>query len=201
MDIKSIEIIDPRDCKPSSFHIRGDTSVSEEFVQNVKRVGVIQPIIVQEQENKSYAVIDGVRRVKASKSAGKDKIPALIINTDDELSLSLTATLGVWSKETTDSDREAALHQLTTGKRKNIHKFESKEPIYEAREQLGLDTLEDRLLRLLEPVDGIGESAIKTISEEFESVKQVKNANREQLINIDGIGKKKSDNIVSYLTN
>ncbi len=60
----------------------------EELSQSIKTKGVIQPILVRPRDNlgKKYELIAGERRLRASKLAGFDKIPAVIKSVkDDEL--------------------------------------------------------------------------------------------------------------------
>lgn len=60
----------------------------EELSQSIKTKGVIQPILVRPQDNlgKKYELIAGERRLRASKLAGFDKIPAVVKSIkDDEL--------------------------------------------------------------------------------------------------------------------
>lgn len=60
-----------------------DEKSLEELAQSIKENGIIQPIIVK-KSIKGYEIIAGERRVKASKIAGLDKIPAIIRNLTDE---------------------------------------------------------------------------------------------------------------------
>ncbi len=62
-----------------------DQEALNELAASIKENGVIQPIIVK-KSIKGYEIIAGERRVKASKIAGLDKIPAIIRSfTDDEM--------------------------------------------------------------------------------------------------------------------
>lgn len=54
-----------------------DDEALQELAESIKEYGVIQPIIVR-KSIKGYDIIAGERRVKASKLAGKDTIPAII---------------------------------------------------------------------------------------------------------------------------
>ncbi len=54
-----------------------------ELADSIKEHGVVQPIIVK-QSIKGYELVAGERRVKASKLAGLEKIPAIIRNFDDQ---------------------------------------------------------------------------------------------------------------------
>lgn len=59
-----------------------------ELVHSIKELGVLQPIVVRslpdEGGKKSYELIMGERRLRASKEAGLKKIPAVIRETADE---------------------------------------------------------------------------------------------------------------------
>lgn len=54
-----------------------------EFAQSIKEHGVIQPIIVK-KSIKGYELIAGERRTRASKIAGKETIPAIIRDFNDQ---------------------------------------------------------------------------------------------------------------------
>jgi len=54
-----------------------------EFAESIKEHGVIQPIIVK-KSIKGYELIAGERRTRASKIAGKETIPAIIRDFDDD---------------------------------------------------------------------------------------------------------------------
>jgi len=55
----------------------------KELSESIKENGVFQPIIVK-KSIKGYEIIAGERRVRASKLAGKEKIPAIIRSFSDE---------------------------------------------------------------------------------------------------------------------
>lgn len=59
-----------------------------ELVHSIKELGVLQPIVVRSLEEsdgkKTYELIMGERRLRASKEAGLTKIPAVIRETTDE---------------------------------------------------------------------------------------------------------------------
>ena len=54
-----------------------------ELSESIKEHGVFQPIIIK-KSIKGYEIIAGERRVRASKLAGLDKVPAIIRNLNDE---------------------------------------------------------------------------------------------------------------------
>ena len=59
-----------------------DPTALQELADSIKQHGVFQPIIVK-KSIKGYEIIAGERRVKASKMAGLDTVPAIIREFDD----------------------------------------------------------------------------------------------------------------------
>lgn len=53
----------------------------DELAQSIKQFGVIQPVTVRKTDF-GYELVAGERRCRASERAGKDTVPAIIINTD-----------------------------------------------------------------------------------------------------------------------
>lgn len=60
-----------------------DEESLKEFAESIKEHGVIQPIIVK-KSIKGYELIAGERRTRASKMAGKETIPAIIRDFNDQ---------------------------------------------------------------------------------------------------------------------
>ncbi len=60
-----------------------DPEKISELAQSIKEHGVIQPIILNKEED-TYVVIAGERRFRAAKSIGLKEIPAIIMNIDDK---------------------------------------------------------------------------------------------------------------------
>ncbi len=60
-----------------------DQNEIDALAKSVKEHGVLQPILVV-QNGDRYKVIAGERRLRASKQAGLDRIPARVINSDDK---------------------------------------------------------------------------------------------------------------------
>lgn len=72
------------DILPNRFQprIRFSEDALTELTNSIKEHGVIQPITVRPIGNK-YEIIAGERRYKASVLAGKETIPAIVVNLDD----------------------------------------------------------------------------------------------------------------------
>ncbi|MCX7879619.1 MAG: ParB/RepB/Spo0J family partition protein [Ignavibacteria bacterium] len=63
-----------------------DEKSLDELAESIKSNGVVQPITVRRLEN-GYQVVAGERRVRAAIRAGMQKIPAFIINVDEDIKL------------------------------------------------------------------------------------------------------------------
>lgn len=80
-----INIISPNREQPRK---RFDETALEELASSIKEYGVIQPVIVTEQ-NGFYEIVAGERRWRAAKIAGLKTVPAIIKNVDKSLSFEL----------------------------------------------------------------------------------------------------------------
>src|SRR5206468_6819216 len=71
--------------KPSKSNPRRrtDDSAMAELATSIKTHGVLQPILVRPVPKGAYEIVCGERRWRASKAAGKDSIPARIVNLTD----------------------------------------------------------------------------------------------------------------------
>lgn len=140
----TVEMCSPEDTRLKVFagHIRqydadsgfGQADVSEEFVTNVRNVGIIEPVqaVVCGDD---IIVFDGVRRVEAARR-GDVEVPVLLRDIDpvDVYLENVGTHLSVWRKDVSDSDRRKALHRYM-----QEVGYESFEPVLE---QFGL--LEER---------------------------------------------------------
>ena len=54
-----------------------------ELVHSIREVGLLQPVVVRRSGDDSYELIMGERRWRASQVAGRDTIPAIVRETDD----------------------------------------------------------------------------------------------------------------------
>ena len=66
-----------------------DETALRELAQSIKEQGVIQPVTVRKLGYNKYQLISGERRLRASKMAGLEKIPAFIRVANDEQMLEL----------------------------------------------------------------------------------------------------------------
>ena len=77
--------------KPSKSNPRRrtDDSAMAELSASIRAHGVLQPILVRPVPRDGYEIVCGERRWRASKTAGKDTIPARIVNLSDAEALEL----------------------------------------------------------------------------------------------------------------
>jgi ParB family transcriptional regulator, chromosome partitioning protein len=77
--------------KPSKANPRRrtDEAALSELAENIKTHGVLQPILIRPMNANGYEIVCGERRWKASKTAGKESIPARIVNLSDGEALEL----------------------------------------------------------------------------------------------------------------
>lgn len=78
--ILKLSMVDPKSDQPRKFF---DKEALEELSESIKENGLLQPILVREYGEGRYQIIAGERRFRASKLAGLDEIPAIILDRDD----------------------------------------------------------------------------------------------------------------------
>ena len=103
--------LDLNDLRPNPYQPRkvfNDEALNE-LAESIKEHGVFQPIIVK-KSIKGYEIIAGERRVRASKMAGLNKIPAIIRNLDDEQMMEI-ALLENLQRENLSSIEEAIAYK------------------------------------------------------------------------------------------
>ncbi len=76
--------VDSIETNPFQPRSKFDEEALEELASSIKEIGIIQPITVREKGNGEYQLITGERRLKATKLAGMDVIPAYIRSANDQ---------------------------------------------------------------------------------------------------------------------
>ncbi len=84
-----------------------------ELAQSIKEHGVIQPIILNKQEN-IYIVIAGERRFRAAKSIGLVEIPAIIMNIDNKEVLEISLIENIQREDLNPIEEAIAYKKLLT---------------------------------------------------------------------------------------
>jgi ParB/RepB/Spo0J family partition protein len=75
--------VDKVDASELQVRTHFDQKEVDALANSIKQHGVLQPILVV-QDGDRYKVIAGERRLRASKQAGMDRIPARVLSTDDK---------------------------------------------------------------------------------------------------------------------
>ena len=84
----------------------------DELAKSLKENGVLQPILVRRKGDGIFELIAGERRLRAAKSAGLDKIPALIRNCSDQESMVLALVENLQRDDLNPMETARAYHRM-----------------------------------------------------------------------------------------
>lgn len=84
----SVQYINVENIIPNRFQPRltFDDNALKELSLSIKEHGIIQPLVLRKLSVDKYEIIAGERRYKASQMAGLTKVPAIIVDLDDNTS-------------------------------------------------------------------------------------------------------------------
>jgi len=99
--------------KPGKYQPRVDFDEEKqtELVDSIKEKGVVQPIIVRPLDGE-FEIIAGERRLRAAKSLGYEKVPAIVRAADDEQALELAIVENVQREDLNPIEEARAYAQL-----------------------------------------------------------------------------------------
>lgn len=110
--IQTIQEIKPQEIEISKiknprFHDRSYVSPERivALAENIKAYGLAQPIVVRKLEDGSYERIIGYIRIKAYEYLKKDKIPAIVLDVDEETALALMISENAQREDLNDYDK------------------------------------------------------------------------------------------------
>ncbi len=83
-----------------------------ELVHSIQEVGLLQPVVVRRTGEDAYELIMGERRWRASQQAGRDTIPAIVRETDDDDMLRDALLENLHRSELNPLEEAAAYRQL-----------------------------------------------------------------------------------------
>ena len=100
--------------KPSKTNPRRrmDEAALAELAENIKTHGVLQPILVRSTTAGGYEIVCGERRWRASKTAGKDSIPARIVKLSDAEALEFSVIENLQREEVHELDEALGFRAL-----------------------------------------------------------------------------------------
>lgn len=116
---EQVQEIPLTEIRPNPYQPRKtfDEIALNELAESIKVSGVFQPIILRESKIKGYEIIAGERRFRASKLAGKETIPAIIREFDEEKMMEV-AVLENLQREDLTSLEEAEAYEMMMKKLK-----------------------------------------------------------------------------------
>ena len=79
-----VDAIAPNAVQPRTHF---DEEALAELVTSIREVGLLQPIVVRQTGPQTYELVMGERRLRASKQAGLERIPAIVRETADDVML------------------------------------------------------------------------------------------------------------------
>ena len=85
----------------------------EELSQSIKEQGILQPLLVRE-ENDGYQLIAGERRLRAAKKAGLTQVPVIIKRISDSKLLELSIVENIQRANLNPIEESEAYHRLIT---------------------------------------------------------------------------------------
>jgi ParB family chromosome partitioning protein len=79
-----IEDVNINDIVPPTIHLRRNTNDIQELAESIKKIGLLQPIVVRINSLENYEIVAGNRRFKACKKLGRRKIACHLVELDDK---------------------------------------------------------------------------------------------------------------------
>ena len=98
---KEIIMFDIDELGIDTLNIRaGEWDYDEEFVEDVRNNGIINPLLVRPAEGDKYAIVCGSRRYNAAIEAGLTQVPCMIQEMDDVTAIGRTISENTHKRET-----------------------------------------------------------------------------------------------------
>lgn len=101
------------DIENPNFHDRTTVSDADiwQLANNIKQVGLINPVIVRRKGSK-FERVSGFRRLEALKKLGNDKVKAIVIDTDEKTALLIMLSENIQREDLNPYDEVVSLLQL-----------------------------------------------------------------------------------------
>jgi len=98
---------------PNQTRTRFDEAQLAELAQSIAATGVVQPVVVRELPGGRYQLIMGERRWRASQTAGKTTIPAIVRQVSDEQALEMTIVENLQRADLNPMEQARAFERLS----------------------------------------------------------------------------------------
>lgn len=111
-----VQEIELSSIRPNPYQPRRtfDEVALNELAASIKQNGVFQPIILRESSAKGFEIIAGERRFRASKLAGKDTVPAIVREFDEETMMQVAVLENLQREDLTPLEEAEAYSMLMT---------------------------------------------------------------------------------------
>lgn len=103
--------IDSIDANPHQPRRTFDDASIEELADSIRALGILQPLLVRERGDR-YELIAGERRLRASARAGLERVPVVIVDTDERGSLERALVENVHRENLSPIEEAAGYKQL-----------------------------------------------------------------------------------------
>jgi ParB family chromosome partitioning protein len=111
---KPLEIpLDRIDRNPNQTRTSFDEAKLKELADSITATGVVQPIVVREIAGGRYQLIMGERRWRASQTAGKATIPAIVRQVSDEQAMEMTIVENLQRADLNPMEQARAFDRLS----------------------------------------------------------------------------------------
>lgn len=104
----SVEDVDPNPRQP---RLDFDEAALEELAMSIRELGLLQPLLVRESHGR-YELVAGERRLRAARAAGLDRVPALVVDTDERGSLERALVENIHRADLNPLEEAAGYRQL-----------------------------------------------------------------------------------------
>lgn len=111
---EQVELVDLTEIRPNPYQPRRhfDEEALNELASSIQISGVLQPIILRKSSVKGYEIIAGERRFRASKLAGKDAIPAIVRELNEEVMMQVAILENLQREDLTSLEEAEAYNMM-----------------------------------------------------------------------------------------
>jgi ParB/RepB/Spo0J family partition protein len=118
--------LDHIEANPQQPRLAFDQETLDELAASIREHGVLQPILVRPVGPNTYQLIAGERRMRASKLAGLDSIPALIEEIDDDTALEISIIENLQREDISPLDEASMFDRMVSEHGYSIRKLADK---------------------------------------------------------------------------
>lgn len=109
-----VQLISLNEIRPNPYQPRRefDQKALDELTKSVKETGILQPIILRASKAKGYEIVAGERRVRASKQAKLETIPAIVRELEEEVMMQVAILENLQREDLTALEEADAYYMM-----------------------------------------------------------------------------------------